>query len=229
LSARLGRRRFFTIFATAIVGLLGAGLLSIVLARPGAPKPACEPGKPCVPHMGPPALLTGRVWRSDLGLQMEYYPDIWHVQRRGSREVRLQASGPAGKLQVWLTVVPAGEAGPEQLAKKAVDDLRSRAVPTLAVDTRPADKVLGPAIGHLDGTGASYSGVVDTPQGPGLPIEAFVLASSDRRVTASALVTTTFPRDTSAEYTPWPELQFVDWLLNTVRWPTQSAPASPSR
>jgi hypothetical protein len=221
VSAKLARRRFLAIFGGAIALLLGAGLLSIVLAKPASPKPACEPGTPCPPRTGRPALLTGTIWRSDLGFQMEYYPDIWHVVRQKPRELRLEASGQSGQLNVWLTVVPANEAAPEQLARKYVDELRSNGVPTLAVDTRPADEVLGPAIGYLDGIGTAYSGVVDTPQGPGPPIEAFVLASTDRRVTASALVTTTFARDTSAEYTPWPVLQYVDYLLNTARWPSQ--------
>lgn len=221
------RRRFFVLFGAALAVLLGLGVLGILLARPGGPQPACTAGEPCPGPRGAPALLTGRLWRSDLGFQMEYYPEIWNVERRDARNLRLlatsSAGASAGTIAVWLTVAPASEEKPLDLAQAQLGELRDR-VPTVAPDENPKHALLDPTIGSVDGIGGVYAGTVETPQGTGPSLQAFLMASTDDRVTVSVLVATTFPESTQPEYSAWPVLRFADVLLNTARWPSQPRP-----
>jgi hypothetical protein len=212
-------RRLFIFFGIGFAIFLGLALLGIFVSKPAGPKPPCAPGERCLPPSTAPALLTGRIWTSDLGLQMEYYPDIWGIQQQDTdgRNLHLVA-GSSHKLEIRLKVAPA-DTQPADLVRQALDDLRQD-VPTLAVDDRAEDQMLDPAIGSVDGIGSAYAGTVDETS----PIEAFVLGATDSKVTAVVTVTTTFPRSTKRQYSPFPFLNYVDALLNTVRWPSQPRP-----
>jgi kumamolisin len=209
---------FSGFFAAAVA--LATGVVLLVEAGPW--KPSCRRAPGCVVLPQAPAFLTGRLWRSSLGVRVEYYPETWSVEARDDRDLRLTAGNDQGQIVFRVRVAPVAERSPEQLLADLADTLPAN----VATDRSPADAIADPTIGSVDGVAAAYSGALDTPQGPGKPLQAFVLASQDGKVSTAVLIATTFPRDESSWESRWPILFYADQLLNIVRWPTQ--PAQPA-
>lgn len=215
VKGKQGPRRLLLFFGGALALLLGAALLVIVLVSPGEPEPPCpEDVEVCgVPPTGPP-LVKGKIWKSASGVQMEYYPNVWKVVEETADSIRLSQNN--ADVTLWVKAVPAAEANPGELLDERLDSLGDDFL-GLKEDPDPSRKLLNPSVGYVDGIGAAYGGTTDTPQGPGSPVLALVMAATDERasVVVSAVSTAIDERHAFGN---------ADTLLNTLRWPSTPPP-----
>jgi subtilisin family serine protease len=190
--------------ALLIAGGAAAGVGAAVLA-PGRP-PRCDPGEPCGgPPSSVPRFSAGAVWRSALGVALEYQPATWQASSSDADGLTLRNNDAL----VDIRVVPAAGA-PSPLdalpASVRVEDAIDLPVPH------------APNVGYIRGSGAWYNGLLDTPQGPRDSVAVSTLSAQRRRVVVEA--TTVF-------FAPASELfgdksaarDAVDSILNTVVWP----------
>ena len=217
--SKTSRKRFLLIFSGILAVLMSIGLVAVLVTDPDR-KPPCPKGdeicgKP--PKPATAALVNGVLWKSDLGAQMEYYPNLWTVVEKDPRDLKLKLNIPGRSdldLFVWVRVAPAADADLKELTDDRIGALDDDIL-ALKQDTSLAAEILSPAVGYVDGVGAAYQGAADTPQGPGNPVHVLLMASADDKV--SAIVTAA---STSSERNLF---GLADTLLNTCRFPSQLA------
>ena len=213
-------RRLLLVFLVALGVLVGLGVVGIVLGGDETAAPACSENLPCGrPPSAEPAILTGRVWRSPVGVQMEYYPSEWRVLETNERQLALVTRNGAVLLDV--RAFPAAEATPAELIRDRIGDLRGR-IPTVTEDTDPSHKLLAPHIGSVRAEAATYSGTIETPQQGNVKVQLFVEAASDGRASVVVLALTSAPEQgAGSAYSPFPVFGVADTLLNTFRWASE--------
>ena len=84
-------------------------------------------------------------------------------------------------------------------------------------DTDPAHKIFGQSVGYRDGVGGAYTGAADTPQGPGQPFAAVIMAAGDDETTAFVSLLTD-EQDEEIRSAIYGE---VDSILNTFLYPSE--------
>ena len=226
---------FLAIIAVIAIGT--AGLVQVLTPPP--PEPPCTPGRPCsgppappdhvpvdgvvptppsqVPVSGPdnaPAMSTGTTWRSpDLAFGVEFDPDGWAVTEENGRGAHLDGVGDLQDASLWIAASPAADATPAQALAARLSALGDSVV-GLAEDVAPEDRIMGANIGYVDGIGAVYGGVTDTPQGPGRRARVAILSASDGSltITASLILVGGTADDWLAVR------QAADSVLNTTTW-----------
>jgi hypothetical protein len=219
--SKTGRKRFLVIFCVILAGLLGLGLVGVIVSAtdtaPPCPKDE-QCGNPPKPPDGAPALVSGTIWKSDIGAQMEYYPNLWKVVSQDGRDLKLDLSIPGRddlNLFLWVKVAKTSESKREDLANDQIDSLK-KDILALKQDDGAGSQILDPALGYVDGIGSPYEGAVDTPQGPGNPVHVLLMAATEGDVTATVAASST--TDNRAIF------GLADTLLNTFRFHTAAAP-----
>ncbi len=76
----------------------------------------------------------------------------------------------------------------------------------------------GANIGYLDGVGAWYEGLLDSPQGPKEPVTVASLVSANRGVTVRAIAVIFAPASRTLTRQQADLRQDIDTILNTVAW-----------
>ena len=182
--------------------------------RPPTDAPTAAPTEQptSTPEPGAPLRHYGTPWRSEAdGWLIEYWDDRWDVVDEAPDELVLERTD--GVVLVSIASAPAGEASPQDLLDRRVDELSDDLLGFDAV-TDPDDLFLGePGVAGRDGVGGLFVGSGDAPQGPSGAVDAAVLAATDGEISVvfSALV------DRGSRESG---LYWADWLLNTFRWPT---------
>ena len=212
----------FAGLATATIALTS---LAIVLARPPASTPVCHPGVPCgapppgapvaAPHLLAGAYVSGTAWRSARGVGLRY-SDAWRVVKSSSGGIVLQAGGGNTFVIVAVAVGPASLKPADAIATQVA----SQPDGFLGVqrDGSPDHVVLSPELGFVRGVSAMYSATVDQPPSPGEKVElAFEAASHGSATVVVEAITNETAQGASAS-SPFPVMQIVDHLLNSVTW-----------
>ncbi len=220
------RRRLLIVFGGVLAALVGFGVLGIVVARPGPVQPPCRPDKPCgTPPNRAPRLVVGTIWHSTLGFEMEYYTRILKVLKNDDRNLSVSLeipSRPELDLSLWVTVAPAAEATPLQLAQDRISFFRGKTLGFQA-DANSKHELLSPLVGDVHGIGGSYAGTIDSPQGPGQPLEVLIAAATEGGRSAVVSVATSMSEQESGD-SPYPIFSLADTLMNTFRWPGEPLP-----
>lgn len=220
--AKNTRRKVLIVFGGVLGGLLGLAVLGIALAKPETDKPQCPKEQPVCgkpPETQAPPLVSGIVWKSAAGVQMEYYPRLWKVVSQDERDLKLKLEIPGRTdidLFLWVRAVPVVSKLPTALAEDRISDLREDIL-GMQEDTDPKHALLGPNIGYVDAdVGAAYAGATDTPQGPGSPIAVLLMAATDGNASVVVSAASTFSNRGI--------FGLADSLLNTLRWSSAPIP-----
>jgi hypothetical protein len=210
--ARLRNRLVLAVFGSTLLltGVVSSGVLAALAPTEHQP---CVPGQPCggPPSTSPP-LISGVVWRSSDGVALEYDAGRWNVETANEDA---------------LTLVRAGGGAWVEFRVEDRGDGREEDRPTLPSWVKSPTRMQlpvphGPNVGYVDGAGAWYEGLLDSPQGPRQTISVAGLSSVDgrRAVVVSAVLfasaAETFGGGSGLRHE-------VDTILNTVTWP---APAT---
>jgi len=150
---------------------------------------------------------------SDAGYRLEFDPTLWAINSQTATDLELQVQNDSVTVIVQISSQPTGQANPAQAVAAKVDTLK-RDILGLAEDTTPSSLILEPAVGYRSGAGAAFTGVTDSPQGPGTPVAVVVTAASDGDQTITfALITDTQVAKAAFSVT--------DSLMNTFRFPSE--------
>jgi hypothetical protein len=212
--------RLVTVFGILFLILTGLAVLGAVIGAPAKPKSVCPTHKECanppspVPLPSGPGLgrlATGKVFVSPtLGYRIEF-PSYVGVQSHTPLNVELAPTSGTSFI-VPLKGAPADQVTPAQAVAAMVSDLRG-SIPNLQADTNASTQILAPALGGHAGAGGFYQGNLDSPSGPGSPVDVAVLASTDSHQTIVAAVIST-DRSKTANF-----FAFVDQnILDTLRF-----------
>ena len=190
-----------------------------------SPLPSPPPSPPPTPAGGAPALVTGQVFTSaKLGYRIEFDASLWAITKETDNDVELQVQSDRVTVIVQIRGVPATEATPQELLDQRKGDLADQIL-GLAEQTKPRDRVLEPAVGFRSGVGAAFSGVADTPQGPGSPVDVVIMAASDCQAAdasqcpaGTSTISVTLITDDSVK---GPAFSAVDSLMNQFRFPSE--------
>jgi len=207
------------VFAGAIAGsIVLAIVLTLLNSADTAVKETCSYPDPCGPPTRSAELVSLTPWESALGFGLRYDAGTWSIgaQDDGSVTLLLQ-----GRDDAILRVVGSSGTTPQAAIDAYLSGLRSR-VPDLAEDRRAFRLVLGPAVGYVDGVGASYAGHVQTPQGPGSIVTMSIMAAQTNGVTVVVSMEMTGEHwIQAADDGSMPSddvFQAADSVINTVRW-----------
>jgi hypothetical protein len=220
--SRLRRGVLIGAFAAVLVVVLGITAVLVTQSEPAPPKSDCPvppcgpPPEPSPPPEGPPlepALVRGTQFISPAGYRLEFDPDLWVVTSQTDTDVELQVQNPNVAVIVRISSQPTGQASPDDALTAEVDSLGADIL-GLAEDTTPSSLILEPAVGYRSGVGAAFSGVTDTPQGPGSSVAVVVAAASDGQQT----VTFTLITDVGVKGGAF---SVTDSLMNTFRFPSE--------
>lgn len=213
--------RLVTVFGILFLILTGLAVLGALVGAPAKPKSVCPTHKECanppqpVPLPSGPGLsgglATGKVFVSPtLGYRIEF-PSYVGVQSRTPTNVELAPTNGSSFI-VQLKGAPANQVTPAQALASMVSDLRG-SIPNLQADTNASTQILSPALGGHPGVGGFYQGNLDSPSGPGSPVDVAVLAATDSHQTLAAAVISTNRSKTDSFFA------FVDQnLLDTLRF-----------
>ncbi|MFN2545224.1 MAG: hypothetical protein ABR600_11750 [Actinomycetota bacterium] len=210
--------RLLWIFSGVLVVVLVAAGVAVKLSAPAAPEPAC-PSFPCGSPPSPVAppgsnaapLLAGTPFHSSgLGYQLEYTPKYWKIEKQSASDVELHVSSAAILL---LEGFSPAEGDVQDLVDRKVASLRENVVSLTENDERD-DQVLGPAVGYRSGVLRLLQGTLDSPQGPGTPVDVVVMGASDQ--TATVVLTYVVAHK-------YQEFLFalLDNLMETFRFPSE--------
>jgi len=194
------------IVALAVIGaIVGA-------AAPPDQKPRCDADKPCgEPPSSPAPVRSETHWTArGLGVALDYDPGQWKVEVDQADALQL-TSKLAGL--VLIVQVERSTSGPSALVDERVKSLGERVL-GLEVDPDKATKILGPAVGHVDGAGRAYVGALDTPQGVQEQLKFALLASTQGGVGVK-VTTLTDEQDPGRRKSVY---QLADAVLNSVTW-----------
>jgi len=215
IATRIDRKVLLGIVAGGLAGLLVVSALVLVLRKPGAPASSCS-GSLCPPQPGSPGLVSLTSWKSDLGFLVEYDDSSWTVSSNDGTNLKLQQDPGFGDLAVWVQGFRAGEGSPSDLIGKQLDGMQDSVV-GLARDDDPADKILGPMVGFVNATGATYQGTARNSSGPGGSEWVYVLAATDGKITVVVSASST-----ESDYQKRAQaLNGADTILDYVRFPEQ--------
>ena len=205
------------IFGLVLAVTIGAAALVVKSKEPAPPKPVC-PTLPCGKPPTPPrsraaAFVPGTPFTSQrFGYRFDYDPSLWTVSAQDESNVQL---GIGGKVVLTIQGFDPSEGTPEELMNHRIATLPFNVV-SLSEDTKEADRILGPAVGYESGVGKLLQGALDTPQGPGSPIDVVVMAATDGKVTVvMTLVTFDDVKDQA--------FGLADQLMNEFRFPSEVA------
>lgn len=194
------------IVALAVIGaVVGA-------SAPPDQTPRCDADKPCgEPPSSPGTLRTDTHWTAKgLGVALDYDPGQWKVEVDQADSLQL-TSKLAGL--VLIVQVERSTSDPSALIDERVNSLGKRVL-GLEIDSDKATKILGPAVGHVDGAGRAYVGALDTPQGVQDQLK-FALLASARHGVGVKVTALTDEQDPDRRKSVY---QLADIVVNSVTW-----------
>jgi hypothetical protein len=209
------------LFGGALAGSVILALVLTLLSSPSEPQETCVYPSPCGPPRQRAELIALTSWRSELGFSLRYDGEAWTVPQQDGSSVTLALFG---RDDAALHILGSADTTPQAALDAYVDGLASR-VPDITEDGRAFRLVLGPHVGFTDGVGASYSGHVGTPQGPGPIVTMSAMAATVDGVTVVVSMEMTGEHWIQVDHGSWPgENVFAaaDSVINTVRWDTAS-------
>jgi len=205
------------LFGGALVGSIVAALLLTLVSSTPEVEATCVYPSPCGPPRQRAELVALAPWESALGYSLRYDPNAWTVERQDANGVTLALFG---RDDVALHVLGSTGTTPEAAIDAYLGDLRGR-VPDLTEDRRAFRLVLGAHVGFEDGVGASYSGHVGTPQGPGPIVTMSTMAAQVDGVTVLVSMEMIGEHWIRFEQGSWrgeQAFEAADSVVNTVRW-----------
>jgi hypothetical protein len=224
--SRMGRGILIGVFAGVLAVVLAITALVVTQSAPPPPKSDC-PVPPCGPPPKPtpkgspgspplaPALHNFTPFTSPAGYELEFNPNLWTITDRNASDVALELSINGISAVVQIRSEPfSGDANADAAAVSARVDALGKDVLGLARDKKASDQILEPAVGYRSGEGFSFSGVADTPQGPGSPVSVVITAAHDDNL----LVTFTLIADQANKKAAF---FLTDSLMNTFRFPSE--------
>jgi hypothetical protein len=214
---RRSRTTVLALFAGAIAGSIVLALVLTLLSSSPDPNASCVYPSPCGPPRQRAELVSLTPWESQLGYSLRYDAQFWTVAADEPTGLTLAL---LGRDDVALHVVGSTGTTPQAALDAYVADLTAR-VPDLTEDGRAFRLVLGPHVGFHDGVGASYSGHVGTPQGPGPIVTMSAMAASVGGVTVVVSMEMTGDHWIQVDQGHWPgedAFSAADSVINTVRW-----------
>ena len=222
--ARLGTGAKIAILAVFGGAAIGLTALAIVLTRPPASTPACQPGVPCAappstpvpaPHLIAGIFRSGTEWTSDLGVDVRY-PSHWDQVASDTRHLIVQVSlGNGTDVAVGVFVQP-GKVTPQAALTGVLGDQQGNFL-GVQRDTSPANQILSPEIGFVHGISAVYKATVDNPPSPSGQVEiAFEAAKRGNATVVVEAITNEEP--SSSDSAPFPSLQAADIVLDGFQW-----------
>jgi hypothetical protein len=210
-----GRLRGHLVLVTFIVGLslaVGIGAVVVALAAPGT-APLCKPYTPCGPATSAMGLVNQTVWRSSqFGFTVEYPAGVLSASDHSGSGVVLDLQAGNAPGSIIVVGEPASQATPGRAITAELGKLSG--ISSLAADTSPADRLLGPAVGYRTGVGGVYTGYADASQGVGGAQTIYAESASDGRVVITVLAI-------SAANDAGPKsaiAQAADLVINSIRW-----------
>jgi hypothetical protein len=212
------------VFAGALAGAIAlAVILTLIGSRHAEVENTCRYPDPCGPPTQSAELISLTPWDSPLGFGLRYDRNVWVAG--GAQDDRTLTLLLQGRQDAVLRVVGSTGTTPQAALDGFVAELRAH-VPDLAEDRRAFRLVLGPEVGYVDGVGASYSGHVQTPQGPGAIVTMSVMAAQQGNVTVvvGAVMLGEHWIQTGDDGS-WPGedvFQAADAVINSVRWSATS-------
>jgi Subtilase family len=203
-----------------VLGVFGVALVTTAVISSGAlaklapsEEQACLPGQPCggPPSTSPP-LVSGQVWRSSEGIALEYDPGRWDVENADDEALTLRSGAGEG----WVEIRVEDDRGSQGTKARGLP--RWLKAPTELGLPVPH----GPNVGYVDGRGAWYEGLLDSPQGPRQTVTVATLSSA--RARKSVVVSAVFFGPAAQAFSADAGLRSsIDSILNTVTWPLASA------
>ncbi len=233
LWSKLKPHRFIALFVGALTVFFLIALVVILIVKPGAATPPCNPDPtthcgtpPTIPQTpdsltaADPPVFGGKLYsNSQLRFGLEYDPKTWNIVSSTASGVQMNwhiSGRPDLDLVLIVQGVPASTAMPAQLLQAQISSLKGNIL-GLKADSSPSHALLSPDIGYVDqsATGGAYAGTLDTPQGPGPRIALLSMAATDGTITLVATALTT-----SSEEIRLPLMGVADTVLNTLTWPS---------
>ena len=204
-------KRFLIGFTGFIVLMALIGLLN----PPAKQHPACHPATTAcgVPPSLPSAMIApvGIQFRSPaLGYTLRYDAG-WKIESQSATAIVF--SDQLTNSLVRIVGAAASSASPGALLASEVSFQRPRVL-GLAGASSPADQILGPELAAHPAVAATFRGTIDTPQGPGQPVEVFFLAGGN---SSTSLVATLITGELQG-MAHHDALQHADALLATLRF-----------
>ena len=205
----------FVVLLAVIVVVAGVVLKA---SEPAEPAPTC-PTLPCAappePVAGPdanaPALVAGELFSSPgSGYQIAYDPRLWEIADHDANDVEFRVGGA---VIVVLQGLPASAGSPQELADARAESIKANVV-SLTDVKKHAERILGPAVGYRSGAVRFLRGTLDSPQGPGTPIDVVVLAAGDGTTSVVATLVTARRVEEAA-------FGIFDNLMNDFRFPSE--------
>ena len=221
-ATRRSRSTVLVVFAGALAGsVVLAVVLTLLSSGNTAVEETCVYPDPCGPPSQAVELVSLTSWDSALGFGFRYDAETWTIGEQDDRSATLRFFD---RDDAALHVEGATGSTPQAVLDAYLADLRTR-VPDLAEDGRAFRLVLGPAVGFHDGIGASYSGHVQSAQGPGPIVTLSAMAADVGGITVLVSVEMTGEQWIQMESGAWPGegvFQAADSAINTVRWASEA-------
>lgn len=158
-------------------------------------------------------MHVGFVWTSSaMGYQVEFDDGLWTTENE-------DPNGLVITVQHAVTVIiegfKASSSSPKSLVQQQVQSL-SDLIIGLTDETDPARQLPGtPVVGHRHGFGTAMNGTLNTPQGPGAPVDVVILAASDSQISIRVtVITDDRVRDEA--------FKVADNVLNSIQWPADA-------
>jgi hypothetical protein len=222
--ARLGAGAKIAILAVFGGAAIGLTALAIVLTRPPASTPACQPGVPCAappstpvpaPHLIAGIFRSGTEWTSDLGVDVRY-PSDWDQAASDTRHLIVQVSLGNGTDVAVGVFVQSGKVTPQAALNGVLGDQKGNFL-GVQRDTSAANQILSPEIGFVHGISAVYKATVDNPPSPSGQVE--IALEAAKRGSATVVVEAiTNEEPSSSDSAPFPSLQAADIVLDGFQW-----------
>jgi hypothetical protein len=218
--ARRSRTTVLAVFVGALVGAMAlAVLLTLLNSSHTGVENTCRYPDPCGPPTQSAELISQTPWDSPLGFGLRYDANVWRPG--GLQDDHTITLLLGGRTDAVLRVQGSTGAEPQDALDAFVADLQAH-VPDLAEDDRAFRLVLGPEVGYVDGVGASYSGHIQTAQGPGPIVTASIMAARQGDVTVVAGVVMIgqhwIQTNDDGSWDGEDVFQAADAVINTVRW-----------
>jgi hypothetical protein len=207
--ARLRSRLVLAVFAGALVSVAVVSSGALASLAPAEQPQTCFPGQPCGgPPSASPLVVSGEAWKSSGGVALEFDAGRWEIEGADDSMLRLVSRDGGGSLEIR---VEQARDGPTSEVHGLPRWLKSPTRLELPVPH-------GPNIGYVDGRGAWYEGLLDSPQGPRQTVTVATLSSGHALTSVS--VSAVFFGPAEQAFAGEAKLRSsVDTILNTVTWP----------
>ena len=224
--SRLGLGVKLAVFGGLAAAAVTVTALAIVITRPAAPSPACDPGIPCAsppstpvaaPHLVAGVFQAGTAWTSDLGLGLRY-GDNWRVVQTGANGLVLQSTAESGVFVVAAVVVYPSGVSPRNAIDKRLS-AQGDGFLGIEQDSSAAHAILSPELGFVPASVRLFSATVDQPPSPDEQVEVAFEAARHGKVTAVVEALTNEEPHGGSASSPFPAFQLVDLLLDDLEWP----------